>query len=540
MPLKTDYKNDILNDSMIGRRRYRITNNDDGSVSFVDISEYDQVGDLLDAEDVNKANELLNRLDGHKHTIADITDMPTKVSHFENDVHYIKASEVENSLNDTSELPVQNKVIKAKLDTKVDKISGKELSANDFTDELKNKLEGIEANANKTIVDSAMSTSSTNPVQNKIIKTALDTKVDKVNGKQLSTEDFTTTLKNKLEAIESGANKITVDTAMSTTSTNPVQNKIVKAAIDAVSTKVDNIIDDAPEAYDTLKEISEYISTHETEYEALLAISNNKVDKEAGKGLSTNDFTDELLDKLNGIEGGSTNITVDDELSSTSRNPVQNKIINAALEEINTNLSEINTNFGEINTSLEDKISISNVVNSISSSEGNKIPTSQAVIDYLETNGAMSSNVVVPVIASGFTHNSNTNRYEQTITVDGMNDVMGGSWDILRSGEVLSEEESKIAASITDVIRQTNAIKIVCTEIPLQNFSLILYGIFKGASDSDTVLSNMGNWFSTVSTLEENMGALMANNKITEQQVVSALPEDASSHPTVIYWVTES
>ena len=39
--------------------------------------------------------------------------------------------------------------------------------------------------------------------------------------------------KSKLDGIASGANKTTVDTAMSTTSTNPVQNKVVAAAIDA-------------------------------------------------------------------------------------------------------------------------------------------------------------------------------------------------------------------------------------------------------------------------------------------------------------------
>lgn len=52
---------------------------------------------------------------------------------------------------------------------KVDKVSGKGLSQNDFTDALKTKLDGIEAQANKTVVDSALSDSSTNPVQNKAI-----------------------------------------------------------------------------------------------------------------------------------------------------------------------------------------------------------------------------------------------------------------------------------------------------------------------------------------------------------------------------------
>ena len=42
----------------------------------------------------------------------------------------------------------------------------------------KSKLDGIASGANKTIVDSALSPTSTNPVQNKVIKTELDTKMD--------------------------------------------------------------------------------------------------------------------------------------------------------------------------------------------------------------------------------------------------------------------------------------------------------------------------------------------------------------------------
>lgn len=46
-----------------------------------------------------------------------------------------------------------------------------------------------------------------------------------------STNDYTTAEKNKLAGIQAGANKTVVDTALSTTSTNPVQNKIVNAKL---------------------------------------------------------------------------------------------------------------------------------------------------------------------------------------------------------------------------------------------------------------------------------------------------------------------
>lgn len=57
---------------------------------------------------------------------------------------------------------------------KVDKETGKVLSTNDYTTTEKNKLAGIEAQANKTIVDNALSASSTNPVQNAIVTEALN------------------------------------------------------------------------------------------------------------------------------------------------------------------------------------------------------------------------------------------------------------------------------------------------------------------------------------------------------------------------------
>ena len=63
-------------------------------------------------------------------------------------------------------------------------------------------------------------------------------KVDKVAGKGLSSNDYTTTEKNKLAGIAEGANKTVVDSALSSSSTNPVQNKVVNAAIDNLKSLV--------------------------------------------------------------------------------------------------------------------------------------------------------------------------------------------------------------------------------------------------------------------------------------------------------------
>lgn len=63
-------------------------------------------------------------------------------------------------------------------------------------------------------------------------------KVDKISGKGLSTNDYTTAEKNKLASIAEGANKTIVDSELSSTSTDPVQNKVVNAAINDLNTLI--------------------------------------------------------------------------------------------------------------------------------------------------------------------------------------------------------------------------------------------------------------------------------------------------------------
>lgn len=70
-----------------------------------------------------------------------------------------------------------------------------------------------------------------------------------------------------------------------------------------ISAAIDELIDGAPEAYDTLKEIANYITEHEDIVSTLNAAIGGKVDKVEGKGLSAEDFTTALKDKLEGLRG---------------------------------------------------------------------------------------------------------------------------------------------------------------------------------------------------------------------------------------------
>lgn len=58
-------------------------------------------------------------------------------------------------------------------------------------------------------IDSALSNSSINPVQNKVIYNSLDAKVDKIDGKGLSTNDFTNEYKTKVDNLVSGGSGYT-------------------------------------------------------------------------------------------------------------------------------------------------------------------------------------------------------------------------------------------------------------------------------------------------------------------------------------------
>lgn len=144
------------------------------------------------------------------------TDCAANVAYVKAKVAEVAASggvDVDNALSATSTNPVQNKVIKAALDKKAGTAVAT-TSANGLMSEAdKTKLNGIAEGATKITIDGAMSGSSNNPVANHVIKQYVDDKV-----------------------AAAGSN-ITVDATLSSTSANPVQNKAVKAAIDAKADK---------------------------------------------------------------------------------------------------------------------------------------------------------------------------------------------------------------------------------------------------------------------------------------------------------------
>lgn len=86
------------------------------------------------------------------------------------------------------------------------------------------------------IVDSALSTTSENPVQNKVITAALNGKVDTETGKGLSTNDYTTAEKTKLAGL-SNYDDTELRGLIATKADASILTPISKSAYEALTTK---------------------------------------------------------------------------------------------------------------------------------------------------------------------------------------------------------------------------------------------------------------------------------------------------------------
>jgi hypothetical protein len=151
-----------------------------------------------------------------------------------------------------------------------------------------------------------------------------------------------------------------------------VEDLVLYAGIDtsistAVNAAITGVVDGAPTTFDTLREIAEWIEndgvaatdlasaiagkadrTELSDYATVVAMTqlegqvsdglSNKVDKEAGKGLSTNDFTASYKDQLDNMT-----TTVDTQIDNKFNN-VYGPSIEADFEGINTQLgTKLNT-----------------------------------------------------------------------------------------------------------------------------------------------------------------------------------------------------
>lgn len=303
-------------------------------------------------------------------------------SYIDNAVNGVKVT-IDSSLSSSSTNPVQNKVINSAINNKQDKIvSGTHIKTiND---------QSIVGSGNiniQTTVDTAMSSTSTNPVQNKVVNTALGNKVDKVSGKQLSTEDFTSAFKTKLEGIEAGAqknvqsdwnitsetsgafikNKPVIDTAMSDSSTNLVQNKVIKKYIDDEITELENAIIDTEEVYAaavndlntriliTETALSEECVVRESLQTEFQTFKTQVTENEEVWAIALTDINDRIdVNYQHGEDTYSTKDSLSIEIQTINTSILDNEeVIAATLTDLNNQIASLNAIIVELTTRIE-------------------------------------------------------------------------------------------------------------------------------------------------------------------------------------------
>jgi len=209
---------------------------------------------------------------GHQHAISDVNGLNTELTGVKDRLQALEEAEldIDSELSEKSKNPVQNKVIKAALDNLDNKIDNKPDSDTTYS-----AGDGINISGNNNAVS---------------VKIDNDT-IKLVNG------------------VLKAAPAVTVDSSLSETSENPVQNKVIKAELDGLQSQID-------EKPDT-----------DTTYSAGSGIEIN-----ASNEVSVKIDGDTVQLDSQGRLKAAPVVTVDSALSATSENPVQNKVIKAALD----------------------------------------------------------------------------------------------------------------------------------------------------------------------------------------------------------------
>ena len=263
-------------------------------------------------------------------------------------------------LNSSLDLKANNTDVATGLLLKVDKVIGMGLSSNDYTATDKLKLTNI---SGINTGDQDLSLYAT--------KAGLALKVDHLIGKELSSNDYTTIEKNKLAAI-SGTN--TGDQNLSSYAT--IANLGLKANITDVNTSLalkanSNDLITLLNTKANLTDVNSSLSLM-VNIADLNSGLNLKVDKVAGKVLSSNDYTSADKLKLSNITGVNTG---DQDLSLLAT--ITNLSLKANSTDVNTSLGlkanntdvisslALKANSTDVNTSLGLKANSADIISSL-------------------------------------------------------------------------------------------------------------------------------------------------------------------------------
>jgi hypothetical protein len=266
----------------------------------------------------------------------------------------------DNALSDSSENAVQNKVLKAIIDTLQAQELDTPLTIGGVSRTTVEAALGALLSVIPT-VDASLDATSTNAIMNKAVKAVVDAKQPSTLETAVTIGGVSkTTVQEALTAIATMlAAQTTIDTALDTTSEHAVQNKAIAAAVNAKQGKtLDAAITVNGTQYTTVESalgaINTLLANHLT---AQVATSGGVHDFRKDPNSNDLQYYDETTQAWITIStgGGGGSVTVDTALSTSSVNPVQNKVLtNYMYDYLQTkDLSSSMTIGGQTITSVE-------------------------------------------------------------------------------------------------------------------------------------------------------------------------------------------
>lgn len=273
-------------------------------------------------------------------------------------------------------------------------------------------------------IDSELSDTSENPVQNKAVTnalagkadaSALENKVDKVSGKQLSTEDFTTALKAKLEGL------------------NNYDDTSIQNSVNSLTTQINTLVSgDASVAIESFNEIIAFLNGVEDSesLDSIIASIEQQISNKQNK-----------IEDLETIRSGATlgataiqehqdisHLATKEELTNLTNEMVANEEVHAAaLNDLNNRLGMLAENVqGETVTKEEFETAVNNLNESLSGKADAKT-TSEALTalsGQVETlSGRIETSVTSEQLSSAVDNINNTILENEEVTAAALNDL---------------------------------------------------------------------------------------------------------------------
>ena len=181
---------------------------------------------------------------------------------------------------------------------------------------------------------------------------------------------------------------ITVDDALSTTSENPVQNKVITNALNGIESNITNITNNLGDKQDKLTA------------GANIQITGNVISATDTKYTAGTNITIDSNNVISSTGGGS--VTVDDALSTTSTNPVENRVVTNALNAVDARITNIE---GDISSIEGDITNITNQITDIGVNKQDKLTAGNNIT--IDTNNVISAVDTTYVAGTGITITGN-------------------------------------------------------------------------------------------------------------------------------------